>query len=463
MSLSVPQQIVALSDFLRSLAVMRRAGMYRLAHPLSALDALLKVHQYGPFAGVVMHGVRERPDAPAIVDERGELTFRQLDEQSNALGRGLSARGLRFGDTVGVLARDHRGLVTTLLATGKIGVRVVLLNTGFAPPQLAGVVHSEKISALLYDSEFTATIEAVSETVPRFLTWNDDPPEKTSLPTIDEVADAQSRKPLPIPKKPGGIVILTSGTTGAPKGAPRDRVSPFISAQMVDRIPLPVNGTIVMAAPLFHATGLSQYGLGLALGNRIVFQQRKFDPEKTLAAVAQYRAEALILVPIMLQRIVDLPAEVLAKYDVSALRVIFAAGSAIPRDVVMRCFAQFGDVLYNLYGSTEMSVITVANPSELRRHPTTAGRPPVGIHLKLLDADRKPITEPEKTGTIFLANAHSFRGYTDGHTKETVAGMMSSGDVGHLDRDGLLFIDGRDDDMIVSGGENVFPQEIEDL
>ncbi|MFG1791352.1 acyl-CoA synthetase [Nocardia sp. NPDC049149] len=433
----------------------------RLDH---AARSAFNVLKFGPFAGVVMHAAQTRPDAGAIVDEQGELTFGQLNEQSNALARGLAAQGLQPGDVVAVLARDHRGMVLSLLAAGKLGIRTVLMNTGFAKPQFADVAAREQVKAVLHDSEFLDLMSAIPAEIPRVLTWvdakdNADP----SIPTIESLSAGQSTAALPAPAKPGGMVILTSGTTGTPKGAPRDRVSPFASAQFVDRVPLPHNGTMIMAAPIFHGTGLSQFTIGLALGNRVIFQQRRFDPELTLANIVKYQADSLVVVPTMLQRILDLDDAVLAKYDPRSIKVIFAAGSAIAPDVVTRTLDYFGDSLYNLYGSTECAVMTVATPEDLRKAPTTAGKAPVGIRIVLLDENRKPITEPNVTGTIFVDNGFAFTGYTDGRTKEVVDGMMSSGDVGHFDAEGLLYIDGRDDDMIVSGGENVFPLEVENL
>nr|WP_223273829.1 acyl-CoA synthetase [Nocardia cerradoensis] len=452
-------------DTIRSVRVLLRRGLFDPVRLDLAVRSYVDVARFGPFAGVVMHAVRTRPEATAIVDERGSLTFRALDEQSNALARGLAAQGIRAGDVIALLARDHRGMVLSLLAAGKLGVRAVLMNTGFAKPQLADVAMREKVKAVLHDSEFTELTSAIPTDISRVLTWVDpadavDP----STPTIESVSASQSVRPLSPPTTPGGMVILTSGTTGTPKGAPRDRVSPFVTAQFLDRIPLPANGTMLVAAPVFHGTGLSQFTLGIALGNRVVFQQRRFDPEKTLADIAKYQADSLIVVPTMLQRILDLDEQILAKYDPSSsIKVIFAAGSAITPDVVTRSLNYFGDTLYNLYGSTECAVVTVATPAELRKAPTTAGRAPMGVRITLLDQTRKPITAPGVTGTIFVDNGFAFDGYTDGRTKEVAEGMMSTGDVGHFDSDGLLHIDGRDDDMIVSGGENVFPIEVENL
>lgn len=464
MTLSLLGPVRKAGDIALAVNVMRKRGLFdplRLDH---AVKSIVNAGKYGPFAAVVMHAVQDRPDSPAIADEKGELTFRDLDEQSNAFARGLVERGLHAGDVVAILARDHRGMVLSMLTAGKLGLRAVLMNTGFAKPQFADVAEREQVKAVLHDSEFFELMSAIPASIPRILTWVDESGHTDpAIPTIESVSAGQSTASLTAPRKPGGTVILTSGTTGTPKGAPRDKVSPFISAQFIDRVPLPSNGTMVMAAPIFHGTGLSQFSLGLGLGNRVVFQQRRFDPELTLANIERYRADSLVVVPTMLQRILDQPREVLDRYDVSSLRVIFAAGSAIPPDVVVRTGEYFGDVLYNLYGSTECAVITVATPEELRTEPTTAGRPPVGVRIALYDENRQRITEPDVTGTIFIDNPHAFNAYTDGRTKEQVDGMMSSGDVGHLDRNGLLFIDGRDDDMIVSGGENVFPQEVEHL
>ncbi|WP_280247706.1 acyl-CoA synthetase [Nocardia abscessus] len=450
-------------DLALGVNVMVKRRLFNPLRPDHAARSAFNVLKFGPFAGVVMHAAQTRPDAAAIVDERGELTFGQLNEQSNALARGLQSTGINPGDVVAILARDHRGMVLSLLATGKLGVRGVLMNTGFAKPQFADVAEREQVKAVLHDSEFIDLMSAIPAAIPRILTWVDEKDNADpAIATIDSLIAGQSGAALPTPAKPGGMIILTSGTTGTPKGAPRDRVSPFASAQFIDRVPLPNGGTMIMAAPIFHGTGLSQFTLGLALGNRVIFQ-RRFDPEVTLANIAKYRADSLVVVPTMLQRILDLGDDVLAKYDVSSIKVIFAAGSAIAPDVVTRTLDHFNDSLYNLYGSTECAVMTVATPEDLRKAPTTAGKAPVGIRIVLLDENRKPITEPNVTGTIFVDNGFAFTGYTDGRTKEVVDGMMSSGDVGHFDEDGLLYIDGRDDDMIVSGGENVFPLEVENL
>jgi acyl-coenzyme A synthetase/AMP-(fatty) acid ligase len=190
--------------------------------------------------------------------------------------------------------------------------------------------------------------------------------------------------------------------------------------------------------------------------------RRRFDPEETLRAVSQHRASALAVVPVMLQRILELGEHTLARYDASSLRVIAASGSALPGELATRTMNTFGDVLYNLYGSTEVAWATIATPEDLRAAPGTAGCPPLGTIVKLLSPDGHEARSGE-SGRIFVANEMMFDGYTGGGGKEIIEGLMSTGDVGHFDSEGRLFVDGRDDEMIVSGGENVFPREVEDL
>jgi fatty-acyl-CoA synthase len=257
-------------------------------------------------------------------------------------------------------------------------------------------------------------------------------------------------------------VILTSGTTGSPKGAQRKQPESLDpAAALFSKIPLRAAEPTMIAAPMFHSWGFVHFTLGMGLGSTLVLR-RKFDPEDTLSASAQHECTALVVVPVMLQRIMELPPETIERYDLSDLRVIAVSGSALPGELALKVMDRFGDVLYNLYGSTEVAWATIATPEDLRAAPGTAGRPPRGTVVKLLDEEGHEVA-PGETGRIFVGNEMAFEGYTGGGGKESMGGLLSSGDVGHFDAGGRLFIDGRDDEMIVSGGENVFPREVEDL
>ncbi|WP_327139573.1 acyl-CoA synthetase [Nocardia sp. NBC_01327] len=448
---------------LRAVARLHTEGVINLTRPDRVLRTAKENRTYGPQVAVILKAAREHPDAPALADERGVLTYRELDEQSNALADALLNSGLRPGSVVAVLARDHRGLLLTISAAGRAGVRLAMMNTGFAKPQFAEVAARENVQAVLHDSEFADLLDALPATLPRILTWVDEgyvPPARST--TIDELIARGARRLPPPPQRPGGFIILTSGTTGLPKGAPRTKLTPLTSALFVDRIPFPRRGTVVIVSPLFHATGFGMWTVATALANKTVLL-RRFDAEATLRALASHRAEMLVAVPTMLNRMVALGPDVIGRYDLSALRSIVVAGSALSPDLAARVQDTFGEVLYNLYGSTEVAIATVAQPHELRTAPGTVGRAPVTTRVALFAEDDRRIRARSVRGRVFVRSGAPFEGYTDGRHKQIIDGYMSTGDMGHFDTAGLLFIDGRDDDMIVSGGENVYPLEVENL
>ncbi|MGW0179299.1 AMP-binding protein [Nocardia sp. NPDC003345] len=454
-----------LAGEVKAYARLRQTGVLDPTRPRGVVRLAGDTRRYGAQASLIRKTARERPEATAVVDERGALTYRELDEQSDALANALRARGLLPGAVAAVVARDHRGLLLTIAAAGRAGVRLTMLNTGFGADQLVEVIVREQAQAVLHDSEFTPALAGLPDALPRYLTWTGPAAAGAGDPapeTIEELIAGADTTPPPPPRQPGGFVILTSGTTGTPKGAPRSTVTPLLSAMLVDRIPFPRNGTIHIAAPLFHAYPFGMWTVGVALGNRIVVA-RRFDAEATVRSLAEHRAELLVAVPTMLHRILELGEEVLARYDLSALRAIVVAGSALTPHLAQRAQDTFGEILYNLYGSTEVAVATVAQPAELRRAPGTAGRAPVLVHVVLHDESGRRIRTPNTKGRIFVRTGAPFEGYTDGGHKQIIDGHMSTGDIGHFDDEGLLFVDGRDDDMIVSGGENVYPLEVEQL
>ncbi len=461
--------------------------MFKPERPDRALRAVRTLQRWGSNAAAAYTICAIRcPDRIALVDERGTLTFAEVERRTNALAHGLAAAGVREGDGVAIMCRNHRGFVEATIAAAKLGASQLYLNTAFAGPQIADVLRREAPTALVYDEEFANLVSAGSEGMHRFVAWAETPAESAAAedrdgggdrdggadraddahgpadPKLEDLIAAGDPGPLEPPHEHGRVVILTSGTTGTPKGAKRkqpDSMEPL--AAMFSKIPLRARETTVIAAPMFHSWGYGHFTLAMPLASTLVLP-RRFDPEATLRAIAYHRASALAVVPVMLQRIMELPPETIARYDLSCLRIIAASGSVLPGELATRVMDTFGDVLYNLYGSTEVAWATIATPQDLRAAPGTAGRPPLGTVVKLLDAEGREVA-PGERGRIFAANEMVFEGYTGGGGKEIVRGLMSTGDMGHFDAAGRLFVDGRDDEMIVSGGENVFPREVEDL
>ncbi len=437
-------------------------GMFTPVRPDKAVRALGALRRWGPTPAAAYTGAAVRyPERLALVDERGALTFAEIDRRTNALAHALARAGVRAQDGVAVMCRNHRGFIEATVACSKLGASVLYLNTAFAGPQIVDVLEREAPAALIYDAEFAGLVHEGRGGRRCFVSWCD-PGEHHEDPLLEELMAHASVQPLKPPAESGRTVILTSGTTGTPKGAARkepDSIGPL--ASLYSKIPLHARETTVIAAPLFHSWGYAHFTLALPLASTVVLR-RRFDPEETLRAVAQHRASALAVVPVMLQRILDLPAETIARHDLHALRIVALSGSALPGELATRAMDKLGEVLYNLYGSTEVAWATIATPKDLRAAPGTAGRPPLGTVVKLLDEDGREVPCGQ-SGRIFVGNEMMFEGYTGGGDKERVGGLMSTGDVGHLDAAGRLFVDGRDDEMIVSGGENVFPREVEDL
>jgi acyl-CoA synthetase (AMP-forming)/AMP-acid ligase II/carbon monoxide dehydrogenase subunit G len=446
---------------LGNVKVLIDAGVLRPMRPDRLWHVLRTLQRWGrsPAAGAISLADRY-PDGTMIVDELGTLTYSEVDTRTNALAHALSDAGLGEGDGIGVMCRNHRGFIEATIALSKLGADALYLNTAFAGPQLTEVVQREKPKALIFDEEFYGLLEDAGRRRKRFVAWHDEP--SADDPTLDELmADGDPSHVVP-PDREGRAVILTSGTTGTPKGASRgnpEKLDPVVS--YLSKIPLKTRAVIHVAAPLFHSWGFAHFSLGLILGMTYVLR-RKFDPEACLAEVARTRADALAVVPVMMQRILDLPEETRRKYDTSSLKVVAASGSALPGDLATRWMDDFGDNLYNLYGSTEVAWATIATPADMRAAPGTAGRPPRGTVVKLYDDSGVEVKTGE-TGRIFVGNEMLFEGYTGGGSKDVIGNLMATGDVGRFDDGGRMFVEGRDDEMIVSGGENVFPKEVEDL
>jgi acyl-CoA synthetase (AMP-forming)/AMP-acid ligase II len=444
-------------------------GMFEPLRPDRVVQSLVALRRWGATpAGAYSGAAARHPDRAALVDERGVLSFAQLNLRTNALAHELRKAGIAEGEDVAIMCRNHRGFIEATVACSKLGAGALYLNTAFAGPQITDVLAREDPVAVIYDEEFAAMVSAGAAGRLRFVAWHEpigpsaQPNGGETEPTLEQLIARGDDSELTPPAQKGRVVILTSGTTGTPKGAARpqsDSVEP--AAALFSKIPLKARETTMIAAPMFHSWGYAHFLLSLPLLSTLVLR-RKFDPEETLKAIAQHRATALVVVPVMLQRILELPRETIASYDVSCLKVIAVSGSALPGELATRVMDTFGDVLYNLYGSTEVAWATIATPEDLRAAPGTAGRPPLGTIVKLLDEHGREVPRGE-VGRIFVANEFQFEGYTDGGGKEIVGGMMRTGDVGRLDADGRLSVEGRDDEMIVSGGENVFPREVEDL
>ncbi|MCW2667548.1 MAG: acyl-CoA synthetase [Frankiales bacterium] len=421
--------------------MLARAGLLAPSRPDRLLGMALALVRWGvtPATGYAA-GAARHPDRPALVDDDGVLTYREVDQRTTRIAAELRARGVGEGAAVGVLARNGRGFVEAMVSLAKCGADVLYLNTGWSGEQVAGVLEREKATALVRDAEFEAVAGVIDLTTEQLSAVSTTPGPRGPLR-----AARASRQ-----------VILTSGTTGVPRGAARSGASIEDAASMLSRLPLHTGGRTLIAAPVFHAWGLGHLSMAMLLGSTVVLH-RRFDPDRVLRTIEAQQVDTLVVVPVMIDKLLAAHPE---RYHRSSLTVIASSGSALPAAMPAQVEKAFGPVLYSLYGSTEVAYAAVATPDDLRADPSTAGTAPHGVTLRVVDEAGTDVP-PGETGRIFVGSGLSFAGYTDGSDKDRLDGLVATGDLGRLDAQGRLTVLGRDDDMVVVGGENVFTGAVE--
>ncbi len=448
-----------MGDIGYKLKVLKQIGLLKPQLPHRLLKAGVKLASWGPgFPAAVAAATARYPHQLAIIDDAGELTWSELTAEINRATAGLKAQGIGVGDAVAIMCRNHRHMVIAMIAVMQIGGKILLLNTMASASQLGELTRREEAKLAIIDQEFLEVTAEIDRDI-IVVAWADD--DTHGLPTLAQVAAGQPSAAHKKPARPGGIVIFTSGTTGLPKGAKRkepENLDPLMS--FFGAIPYRGNSTVIVAAPLFHSWGLLNFGFGLSTVPTFVLR-RRFTPEQVISDIDTYRADVLVVVPLMMQRLVDADPDVIAKADVSSLRITASSGSALAGELATHFMDTFTDSVYNFYGATETGWVSIASPEDLRAAPGTAGRVPWRTVVKVLDDDGAELPAGE-TGVIYVGNEMQFGGYTDGRSKDFRDGLMHSGDLGYFDEDGCLFVAGRDDDMVISGGENVFPRELED-
>ena len=442
------------------------SGAVKLEAPQNYVGLATDFRNWGEVGMLPSIYARRSPNRAALIDDEGTLSYSALDEAANAVANGLLAKGVRAGDGVGILARNHRWFLIANYGAARVGARIILLNSEFSGPQIKEVSEREGAKVIIYDDEYTA---AVSQAEPalgklRALRVNPDAeePSGSTDETLGELISRSSKKPAPKAGKHASIVILTSGTTGSPKGANRSTLPTLAPiGGILSHVPFKAGEVTVLPSPMFHALGYLHSCLAMFLGSTLVLR-RRFKPALVLHDIEQYKATALVVVPVMLSRLFVEMEQMEEKPDLSSLKIVFVSGSQLGAELATRALRDLGPVVYNMYGSTEIAFASIAGPRDLKRNPATVGPVVKGVKVRIFDDNGGELPQGE-VGRIFVGNTFPFVGYTGGGHKEIIDGLLSSGDVGYFDEHGLLYVSGRDDEMIVSGGENVFPAEVEDL
>jgi len=415
-----------------------------LADPLLTAARTAGIVRWGPTLSALVHASARRwPTRPAVIDDAGTLDYRSLDRLADRLANTLRGDG---SGTVGLMCRNHRGFAASQLAVERSGRDLVLLNTGLTAEQLGLIIDREQLEVIVADTDFVDRIEESAA------------PTRI-LPADPDLLDWGRPGFCPRPRSASAVVILTSGTTGPPKGARRGPQTPSLGdAGMLDALPIRMNDVVFVGSPLFHAWGLAQSNIALATGSTLVVQHR-FDPEATLQALYRHDVTVLAVVPIMLSRLLRIAPR---KPELPHLRAVLSSGNVLSATLATAWIDRFGPTLYNIYGSTETALAAIATPQDLVNAPGTVGTPPSGVTVVILDENDQPVPQGQ-AGRVFTANSMQFDGYTDGSDKVRSGELMATGDLGWFDSVGRLFVDGREGDLIVTGGENVFPAAVEEV
>jgi fatty-acyl-CoA synthase len=454
------------SNELRYLRTIIESGAFRLEPPQNYAAMAADAYKWGEFGMLPSLNARRSPERAACIDEEGEISYRQLDEAAHAVANGLIDKGVKGGDGVAILARNHRWFLIAHYGCARVGARIILLNSEFSGPQIKEVSEREKAKLIIYDDEYTAAVSTAEPPLGklRALGVNPDAPKPSGSAdeTLADLIARSSTAPAPKASRHASIIILTSGTTGTPKGANRS-TPPTLApvGGILSHVPFKAGEVTSLPAPMFHALGFLMGTIAMFLGSTLVLR-RKFKPAAVLEDIEKHKVTATVVVPVMLSRVLDTLEKMDTKPDLSSLRIVFVSGSQLGSDLASRTLKDVGPVVYNMYGSTEIAFATIAGPKDLQRNPATVGPVVTGVKVKIFDDNGQELRQGE-VGRIFVGNSFPFSGYTGGGNKQIIDGLLSSGDVGYFDEHGLLYVSGRDDEMIVSGGENVFPAEVEDL
>jgi fatty-acyl-CoA synthase len=451
-----------------TLKQLHRAGALGPKSPLAVAAALPWLAGRGPSLAILGHmNALTTGPRTALHDRRGSISWAALNRRVNQVTHALEASGIDPGGHVALLLRNGREMVEIILAAQRLGVVACPLNTWAKPKELEATIRNSRPLLLFYD---TSHSEAVAESAPPSIPLIAVGEAGTALPNSAPyealIAEHGHRPPGPFVRRRGTpkVIIQTSGTTGTPKAAARDAAASGLGvlANLLQVVPYRRDDIVYCPAPLFHSFGLATFTFATALGATMVLPE-KFDPRLSLELIEKHRCTAASFVPVMIRRILSLPDEVKSRYDLSSLRIVMASGSVLSNDVRRGATDLFGSVVYDLYGSTEAGWVAIATPEDMLKDEHTVGRPVPGIEVSIRSVDGKPLKTGE-TGELYIRSKVMFEGYTSGEsTKDNEDGYMSIGDLGHLDEQGFLYIDGRADDMVVVGGENIYPVEIEQV
>ncbi|WP_430787402.1 AMP-binding protein [Virgibacillus flavescens] len=432
-------KVFKLIYILYKIKLLSPAGLYRLMEAVFTCGINLMVLLH--FAG------KKYPTEVAVVDDHETLTYEQLLAQSNKLARCLREnKRLKPGKHVGFLCKNHASFIKAIFAVSRLGADVYLLNPEMSKIQFNELVDRYQFDLVIYDAELSTFVEQSSYTNDTILSYHE------SLPAINNFLLSPAKDTQPLPRSSASKIILqTSGTTGFSKKAAHkpslfNYLDPFIAFVM--RLKLLNHRTAYIATPIYHGYGLAVFLLFIPLGKKAVISSG-FHAKRACGLIRDHQAEVVTVVPLMLQEMLRTNAQ-----DLKSLVCIASGGAKLSAKLTEKTYKELGNVLYNLYGTSEAGLNFIATPQDLLYSTSTVGRKINGMQLKVLDRDMNEV-ETGEAGQFCIKNSWSMR--------DRNSAWMETGDLGYQDNNGYYFLCGRTDEMIISGGENVYPAEVENV
>ncbi len=441
------------------------AGAMRLGGLAPFLRAA-RASKLGPHLAVMLHA-RMNPDKECVVDGDRRLTWRELDHAINRLAHALAARG-GAGARVACMLPNGVAYLIAQQALARIGGVAVQIGYRCKPAEIAYILTNAEPVVAVVDAAFVdsfADAQARCGDRARVIVAG-----ATTAPTVGERwEDATAGQPPELPPPTGGdgggVIVYTSGTTGKPKGATRNYRQTGLEAvaDMMLQVGMRHDDRHLVTCPLYHSAAPAFVAVMMSLGATCVLMNQ-FEPEAALAMIARERITCALVVPTMLVRITALPAEVRRRYDTSSLRWVMSGAAPLPTEVARRFQEQFGPVLWNFYGATETGIVTLARPVDHVSRPGTVGRAVRGNRIRLLD-DTGAVVLPGTIGELYAQSEMLIGGYhknAEATSRSMKDGYFSVGDLARVDADGFYYLESRKHDMVISGGVNIYPREIED-
>lgn len=407
-----------------------------------------------------------QPDGLALADERRTVTWAEFDQRVNRLIGALRSAGLGAGDRIAVLSANRTELFEVLGAAMHTGIVVVPLNWHWVADEVAYVLEDAEVQALLVDDGYRAVAEAARDRLDRDLlivaVGGDEYEARLAGQPADEPDDQLAAGPM----------FYTSGTTGHPKGVRNAlthaglpaSVWQLVAAGAVENLALPTDGVTLLCGPAYHSAQWAFAMLPFLNGGAVVMRQH-FDAAEVLALIDEFQVTNLHLVPTQLHRLLRLPDDVRAAFSGASLVVVYHGAAPCPPEVKRRMIAWWGPRLVEYYGGTEGAMLSTITSEEWLEHPTSVGRPWTSVEVVVLDDDDQPCPTGEE-GTLYCRSrlGADFEYHRDPAKTEAAhrgPGLFTLGDVGYLDDDGYLHLSDRRIDLIISGGVNIYPAEIE--